>query len=99
MATQVCFFGSSAWEIVFQPFILRWCLSLTLGCVSCMQQNAGSCLGIQSVSLCLSIGELSPLVLRDIKEYRLLLSVIFDVTFMFVWLYFGFVETFLSCCF
>jgi hypothetical protein len=29
-----------------------------------MQQNVGSCLYIQSVSLCLFIGELSPLILR-----------------------------------
>jgi hypothetical protein len=33
-----------------------------------MQQNTGSCLHNQSVSLCLFIGELSPLILRDIKE-------------------------------
>ena len=32
-------------------------------CGSCMQQNAGSCLHMQSVSLCLFIGELSPLML------------------------------------
>ena len=36
--------------------------------VSCKQQNVGSCLCSQSVSLCLFIGELSPLILRDIKE-------------------------------
>jgi hypothetical protein len=33
-----------------------------------MQQNVGSCLHIQSDSLCLFIGELSPFILRDIKE-------------------------------
>jgi hypothetical protein len=33
-----------------------------------MQQNVGSCLCIQSVNLYLFIGELSPLMLRDIKE-------------------------------
>jgi hypothetical protein len=32
-----------------------------------MQQNSGSCLCIQSVSLCLFIGELIPLILRDIS--------------------------------
>jgi hypothetical protein len=32
-----------------------------------MQQNVGSCLHIQSVGLCLFIGKLSPLILRDIK--------------------------------
>ena len=34
-----------------------------------MQENAGSFLRIQSVSLCLCIGKLSPLMLTDIKEY------------------------------
>ena len=43
-------------------------MSLSLRFVSCMQQNAGSCLCIQSLSLCLFIGELNPLMLRDIKE-------------------------------
>ena len=43
-------------------------MSLLLRCVSCMQQNAGSCLHIQSVSLCLFIGEFSPLILIDFKE-------------------------------
>jgi hypothetical protein len=33
-----------------------------------MQQNVESCLCIQSVSLCRFIGELGPLVFRDIKE-------------------------------
>jgi hypothetical protein len=33
-----------------------------------MQQNAGSCLLIQSVSIWLFIGELIPLMLRYIKE-------------------------------
>ena len=53
-----------------------------------MQQNAGSYLLIQSVSLCIFIGELSPLMFRDIKETLLLLFVTFDVIFMFVWLSF-----------
>jgi hypothetical protein len=44
-----------------------------------MQQNVGSCLCNQSVSLYLFIGELSPLILRVIKENSLLLPVIFDV--------------------
>ena len=58
-----------------------------------MQQNVGSCSRSQSVSLCLFIGELSPLMLRDIKEQWLLLPVIF----IFVWLSsFRFVERLLS---
>ena len=47
--------------------------------VSCKQQNVGSCLSSQSVSLCRFIGELSPLILRDIKEKLLLLPIIFVV--------------------
>jgi hypothetical protein len=42
-----------------------------------MQQKVGSCLCNQSVSLCLFMGELSLLILRDIKEKSLLLPVIF----------------------
>ena len=40
---------------------------------------------IQSVNLCLFIGELSPLMLKNIKDQLLLISVIF-VAFV-VWLY------------
>ena len=75
------------------PFSLWW--------VSCMQQNIGSCLLIQCVSLCLFLMELSPLLLREIKDKSLLLPVIFVVKggIMFVWLSsFVFVET-LSLCF
>ena len=63
-----CFFpGPLVWKTFSHLFTLRYCLYLLLGCVSCMQQNVGSCLSIQDVSLCLFIGELSPLILRDIK--------------------------------
>jgi hypothetical protein len=44
-----------------------------------VQQNIGSCLRMQFVSLCLFIGELRPLMLRDIKEKRSLLPLIFVV--------------------
>jgi hypothetical protein len=51
------------------------------------QQNSGSCVCIQSVSLCLFIDELSPLIFRDIKDRGLLVSDIFDFVggFMFLW--------------
>jgi hypothetical protein len=68
MATPAHFLGPFAWKRIFQPFTLRYCLSLSLRCVFCMQQNAGSCLHIQSVKLCLFIGKLSSLMLRDIKK-------------------------------
>jgi hypothetical protein len=75
MATPACFLQPFAWLIVFKPFTLRLYLSLSLKWISCMQENVGSYLYIQSVSLCLFIEELSPLILRDIKEKRLLLPV------------------------
>jgi hypothetical protein len=68
MATLAYFLKPFAWKIVFQPFNLRYYLPLSLRYISCMQQNADSCLLIQSVSLCLFIGKLSPLMLRCIKE-------------------------------
>ena len=42
-----------------------------------MQQNAGSCLHIQSVSLCIFNGKVSQLILRDIKDGWLPVRVIF----------------------
>ena len=44
-----------------------------------MQQNVGSCLCNQALSLCLFIEELSPLILSDFKEKLLLLPLIFVV--------------------
>ena len=61
-----------------------------------------SCLYSLSVSLCLFIGELSPLILRDIKEKYLLLHVIFVVRVGILFLLlssFRFVEGLLSCFF
>jgi hypothetical protein len=67
-----------------------------------MQQNDGTCLCDQSLSPCLFIAELSPLIIRDIKENMLLFPVIFVVRvgILFMWLSsFRFVETLLSCFF
>jgi hypothetical protein len=66
-----------------------------------MQQKVGSYLCSQSVSLCLFIEELSPLILRDIKEKSLLLPVIFVVRdgSVHVAIFFKFVERLLSCFF
>ena len=58
---------------LFTVFNLKSYLSLLLRCVSCMQQNDGSCFHIHSVSLCLFIGELSSLILRTINDKQLLL--------------------------
>jgi hypothetical protein len=100
--TPACFFRPFACKIVFHAFILRYCLSFSLRWVSCKQQNVGSCLCSQSVSLCLFIGELNPLILRDIKEKSLLLPIIFvvNVGMLFLWLFsFRLVEGLLSCFF
>ena len=42
-----------------------------------MQQNVGSGLHSQSVSLCLFIGELIPLILRDIEKKVIVVSCYF----------------------
>ena len=76
MATPTCFLRPFAWKTFSQPFTLRRCLSLWLRCVSCKQQNVGSCFCIQSLSLCLFIGELSPLILSDINDQWLLTLVL-----------------------
>ena len=76
MASLPCFFRLFALKIFFQPFTLRQCLSFSLRWVSCKQQNVGSCLCSQSISLCLFIGKLSPSMLRNIKQQLLLLPVI-----------------------
>ena len=53
-----------------------------------MQQNVGSCFCNQSVILCLFIGELNPMTIRDIKGKSLLLPVnfVFKVGLLFMWL-------------
>jgi hypothetical protein len=73
------FLGTLCLENLFQPFILKKCLFLSLMCVSCMQWHAGSYLCIQSANLCLFIGDLNSLMLRDIKHQWLLIPAIFIV--------------------
>ena len=95
------FLRTICFEFFFQLFTLKKYLSLSLRCVSCMQQNAGSCLHSQNLSLCLFIRELSLLMLRDIKDKLLLLPNICIVRcgIMFVWWSsFGFVERILISC-
>ena len=70
--------------------------------VSYMKQNAGSCLHIKSISLCLFIVDLSPLILRDIKKKSLLVPVIFVFRdgILFMWpSSFRFAARLLSCFF
>ena len=79
MATPAYFLGPFAWKTFSQPFTLSRCLSLWLRRVSCKQQNVGFCFRIQSLSLCLFIGELSPLILSDINDQWLLIPFIICV--------------------
>jgi hypothetical protein len=66
MATPACFLEPFAWKTFF-PGLHTEVVTVFVAKV-CMQQDDGSCLHIHSVSLCLCIGELSPLMLRDIND-------------------------------
>ena len=81
MAALACFLGQFSWKHFSQHFNLMCCLPL-----SHMQQNAGS-YSICSLLACLFNGEMGPLMLRDIKDKRLLVRFIFVVSgeFMFDW--------------
>ena len=68
IAKPDCLLGPFDWNIFSQPFTLRRYLSLRLRCVSCMHKKDGFCFCIQSVSLCLFIGELSEFILRIIID-------------------------------
>jgi hypothetical protein len=68
MGTAACFLDLFTWKTLFQPVTLRKYLPLLLRYVSCMQPNDVSCFCIHSVSLCLFIGELSPLMLGNIND-------------------------------
>ena len=65
MATPACSLGPFVWKIVFQPIPLSYFLYFSLRRVSCKQQNVGSCLCSQSVSLSFYWGIESV----DIKRY------------------------------
>jgi hypothetical protein len=60
--TSSCFMGPFVWETFSQAFTLRWYLSLFRRCVSYMMHYNRSCLCINSLSQCLIINELSPLM-------------------------------------
>jgi hypothetical protein len=69
-------------HLLGRTFSILWpwdSASFLLKSVYCMKKNAGSFLCIHSVSICLFIGELSPLILRNIKERWLL------APDMFIW--------------
>lgn len=63
-------------ENCFPNFYSEVVSVLSLWCVSCMQKNAGSCLHVQSVSLCLWGGEL---LLGSVGVFHLLSLVELDL--------------------
>lgn len=64
IAIPAWFLGLFDWKNLSPALYTEVVSNLLLKCVSCMQQNDGSCLWIQSVSLCLFIEEFSTLILR-----------------------------------
>jgi hypothetical protein len=97
-----CFFRPFAWKIVFFSLSFWGSVYLFPWDGFPVSSKIGSCLCSQSVSLYLFIGELIPLILRDIKEKQLLLPIIFvvKVGILFLWLSsFRFVEGLPSCFF
>ena len=77
IAKPACFLGPFDWSNFSKLFTLRQCLSLRLRYVSCMQQKEVFYFHIQSVSLCLFIGDFSPFILRHINDQWLLSPVNF----------------------
>jgi hypothetical protein len=65
MATPACFLRPFAWK--FFPAFYSEVVSVFVTEVHFLYTEK-YCLCIQSVSLCLSIGEFKPLMLRDIEE-------------------------------
>ena len=65
-----------------------------------MHQSAGTCLCIKSISICLFIGEMRPLILRDIRERWLLVPFMFGFVcgLTWMWVSFGFVVRWLISC-
>jgi hypothetical protein len=68
MATPTCFLGLYTWTNFSSRLLWGSCYLFHWGCISCLLQNAGSCLHLQCVNLCIFIEELSPLMLRDIRD-------------------------------
>ena len=78
-----CFLDPFDWKNLF-PTLYSEVISLWKADVCfCTKQKDESCFHIYSVRLCLYIGKLSPLLLRDINYQWLLISVIF-VLFLLV---------------
>jgi hypothetical protein len=68
MATPDCFLRPFAWKCFFPAFYSEIVSVFVTEVCFLYAEIAGLCLHIQSVILCLFIGELSRLMLRDIKD-------------------------------
>ena len=86
MATPVCFSGLFVWNIFFQAFALRWCLSLMLQCVSCLQHKDGPCFHILNILRVFLLGEMRPLMLKDISEQGLFIPLSLLFCFCDLWM-------------
>ena len=69
MATPACFLDSFAWNIFpsFHPEVMS---------ISWIEQKDESCFCIYSVTLCLFVGELEPLMLKNSNEWYLLIPML-----------------------
>lgn len=74
--TPACILGPFDCKI-FSLSLLSGNGCLWTGGGSCMQQKDGLCFHMDSVDLCLFIGKLRPLILRDINDQLPLLSITF----------------------
>ena len=71
IATPTCFLGPFDWKTFFQPFTQVMSV-FEIKVYFLYNQKAGSCFHIHSLSLCLFIGKLSPLIVRDINDQWLI---------------------------
>ena len=102
LVTPAFFLGSVCLQNFFFPSPLLWgnvylyCWGVFLVCSR--MQNDASCFCIHSVSLCLFIGDMSALMLRDINDQRLLIPVILMLVVIVCVVFTG-VKLFIFCVF
>lgn len=87
---SACLLGPFAQNTFIHSFTLRGHMSLMVKCISWMYQKDGFCFLILSVSLCLFIEEMMPLILRIMSNQCLLFPDIYFVVavcfFLLFWL-------------
>ena len=82
-----------SWSIFFYPFTFNLCVSFAPRQVSCIQHIVGSCFFIQSATLCLLIGEFSPLTFKVIIDkyvFVAILNLVFQLILCFSFVLFFF---------